>query len=372
MQRKNAGNDRPMQQLSAVLRKGWKEAGPELEQWLDRTFEGKWAQDLREAAAFPPGMILDPRSGTGFASRPSEATREGVRQMTMVLQARFLQHQARGDSSAALDDLAMLLAVSRTIRNHAPSAFSWDSRALELETLTQFDAWLRQVGPRPALLRRALDELNRHEAERPPLADQVKAGYLEYQNSFDNPPSWLWKQNDPAARLYRLGYQLVAFARQAPWERARIQRIADALFAGWLRAAETDYWKLEDPFIGVPVERPRAIGRFYLEGWQPASEGPAAVLGPARLAHLIDASTTFGDLYPGMWGIWGRGRKIEAEILRRLQSARLKTALALYQIDKKNPPQTLDDLVPHYLPEVPVNPLTGHNLELGDLKEGKP
>ena len=44
---------------------------------------------------------------------------------------------------------------------------------------------------------------------------------------------------------------------------------------------------------------------------------------------------------------------------REVHAAQLVTALALYQVDHGNPPAKLEDIVPAYLAELPVNPSAG-------------
>src|SRR5205823_1520729 len=88
-----------------------------------------------------------------------------------ILVARALQLQARGDDAAALDHLLTALALSRHVRNKAPSYDYMIGVGIEKHAIDALERWLQQVGPRPELLRRAVQELTRHEAAVPPYID---------------------------------------------------------------------------------------------------------------------------------------------------------------------------------------------------------
>jgi hypothetical protein len=74
------------------------------------------------------------------------------------------------------------------------------------------------------------------------------------------------------------------------------------------------------------------------------------------LARLIDESWLVA-----MLPHWSRDqmRRPHVQALARLRAARLQLALTLFQIQEGKPAAALDDLVPRYLAELPVDPVTG-------------
>src|SRR5262249_50302570 len=114
--------------------------------------------------------------------------------------------------------------------------------AVETKALTALERWQHQLGPRETLLRRALQDLQTHECQVPPFSDTIKTEYLLYANILLTPPD-SWSLPLPASDPVRRILEFTSTAEQAPWEKERVSRILNAVFAGWLRSARTDYWE---------------------------------------------------------------------------------------------------------------------------------
>jgi len=56
---------------------------------------------------------------------------------------------------------------------------------------------------------------------------------------------------------------------------------------------------------------------------------------------------------------WTRPCDFAATSRYRVRATRLRVALALYQIEHDRPAEALEELVPKYLPQVPLDPFTG-------------
>lgn len=287
-------------------------------------------------ADVPQGMLTDPRNQDP--------------QLPQVLQAlrpeNFLLWKGCSDPASfvpariptpdeGLEEIVDLLALSRQVRYHAPVQVWRTGRSIEQQALEALEEWQLQVGDDPKLLTRALEELRRHEAELPPPADHVKATYLVFRADLD-------------ALNGTMSFPGVAF--QAPWERARLERVGNALFAGWLRAAE-----------GAPAAW---AARFHVDvtpfvgDWLPPSEGQTS-LTAGRLAESLESSPLMARFF-ARYQLWPEA----VQALRKLRIAELQLAVTLYWAENPmGPPPSLKLLVPRYLPATLVDPLTEKPLQ---------
>ncbi len=286
------------EQLDEVLHKGWPKDAVELGHWLDALFARTWAADFRKAAALPLGLVQDPHS---------------VQEAALLFSARALQLQARGDDTGGLDQVAVALGLARQLRHKTPLQHLLYSLDIEDTALEVFNRWLEKLGPRKELLRRALDVLRRHEEQTPPVSDNIKAEYYQFRNLLDETFS-------PRAGLRG---QLFAFARQVPWEKERERRLLNGYVAAELRVAELPTWKLEEV------------------------KGRARDRGAAR--------AIWEYLIPATDRIVAR----EAKMRCQARAAVLRVALARYEVEQGKPAARLDDLVPRYLPRLPLDPFSG-------------
>jgi hypothetical protein len=301
--------------LGAALEKGWPKDNKELGRWLDRLFAGEWVGEFRKAAAAPPGLVVNPRDASISTLAPEL---QGCREAATLFTGRAVQLQARGEHAAALDHLLVVLGLSRQVGHLTPLFHHSVGQAMEQVALGGLERWLTDLSPRAPLLRRALAALKRHEEERPPLADAVKAEYYVLYNNLDVVFS-------PAGNFQSRRF---ALARQMPWEKERETRIINAAFASALRAASRPFWQK-----GEAEPSSREIAHNYSQ---------------AVWVYLMHAGLNIN-----------RFREGEARAVCTLRAARLQTALALYQVEKGKPAARLEDLVPHYLDKLPLDPFSG-------------
>jgi hypothetical protein len=333
----------------------WPAGDTELNEWLDLMFAGAWANQFWQAADLPLGMVEDPRGLMLNRTIPDDVVqRRGL--VDRLYTARALQLQSRGKNAEALELFAVALAVRRNLLNQAPLwLFHWSQWA-EVQTLNGFNRWLDHVGPQPDLLRRALAVLHEHETQRPPLSGNVKAEYLVFQNSLDDPSRWLFR--DTAASRWQIDVLTTAWSM--PWERERRARLVDAVFAGWLRSAETDYWQLPAP--ASPPEgaarKPPSREAMIVRDWLPPAEGSGVSLTRERLRRLLDGAGVLNEVFPWDWSII---RARDTQVLCQVRAERLKTALALYQVEQGKPAARLADLVPRFLAALPADPFSGQS-----------
>lgn len=367
--------------IGQILREGWPVKEQKLGQWLDRMFKGEWFGQLREAADLPLGMVENPRDTIVYRYN---SDLDMADRLAPLLGARALQLQARGDDSAALDHLIVLLAVSRNMRNHATTRTYWTGASMELNALHALEQWLTHLEKKPKLLRRALEELQRHEASLPPATDALKGDYVVMRNTLES-LSFVSRYFEYGDRqgVSRGIRELAALAGEMPWEKARRQRILNAAYGGYLRFAEAEYPVMADQALtDQEARRTRdgdrtAPGFRYLQSWLPAESGRGASLSRERLDRLIDRS------WLGNFWLWqGEVGLSERASLCRVRGSRLVLALGLYAMDKGKSPSSLDELVPGYLPApLPSDPYSGKSfryrvsqgeqVHMGDTPDGE-
>jgi hypothetical protein len=292
-----AGVGEADEQASAVVEKGWGAAGKELRAALDQAFAGEWTKTLAEAARKPLGVVDDPRRLNNTSQLPhlEAAWRAGK-----FLAAQGLRLQAeKGDHAAFVAYLDMGLALARNLEHAGCTGSSRTARSVEQTMLEAHHRWLEQLPHEPKLLARAEAVLRRHEEQLPPDEERL-ANYLIDRNSLDAPERWL-AQN---ARVGPDEAQMLALALSAPWERARQERGLRAL----------------------------------------------------RFAQSVpDSAYPFVAMFPGTIGLSnGKPRPLARQFA--LTAARTVTALRRYLAENQKPAERLKQLVPAYLPAVPLDP----------------
>jgi hypothetical protein len=317
---------------------------------IDRPLEGKkddWHPRMDEALRLPVGTIETPRKD---GQAPTLGHLPGVSKMTEALRRRATDAQGAGKPVRALDDLAQMLVLSRTLRNKAPLAGYLAGVATEQSALDGVDLWLAHEKPAPAHLARLLDDLNRHAAQVPTPRDCLEGEAYRAAGMLEIPTIWSLNTRGAADRIPEPWLARgVVLSLEIPWEAERRDRLWQLVWAGLFRAIETPNWDLPEGDAAVPgSEGTRAI----LHGWLPAAGGPSTT----DVARLLEASwLTDARLFAPVVTL----RNAATKSRWRVDSTRLAVALARYRLDTGRPAATLDALVPQYLPALPVDPYSG-------------
>jgi hypothetical protein len=314
--------------------------------WLP---EVKWLAKVDEAARLPIGPIEAPRGdGQPLSVRHLPNCR--------LLTVRLHGLAAQESPGRGLEHLTQILVLSRCMRLKASlEAYQAgvESEAIGLEGMEKL---LRAHGRTdPKLMRRALDELIRHVAETPPPVDCLKTECYRAGGFVLVPNSWTFElpgaggpQRIPEPWLTRG----LVLSMELPWESERKTRLWQAVWAGLFRTIETPHWQLPQD-AAVLIDATPATQRI-LRGWLPAADGSS--LTGVQLARLLDASWLSNErLFCPVEQLHAAASRSHWQVEARRQAA----ALQLYQLEERKIAQKLDDLVPKYLPVLPVDPYSG-------------
>jgi hypothetical protein len=298
------GTARALQEAAwATLERGWPAEDQEVGPLLDTMFADDWVKRLTEAADLPLGLVEDPRRTTAASS---SLNREPYRYMAVLLAARGLQQQAKGDNAVFVEHLRIGLSLSRNLRNRSrvePSAIGLDVERLLLQGL---ERWLERLDGQPELLGRALDVVRRHEAETPSDPwDTWRAELLVALNTAEEPQELLLGRNRDDD--HHATNQLLATSMLLPWEQMRTQRLVRLL-----------------------------------------SQADRNVL-----------RKTAGEVHPFVFNLGmmvsARGLPLNRALVG-VRAAELMLALRLHQAETGRPAEALAQLVPKILPAVPLDP----------------
>ncbi len=328
-------------------------AGPKLQEAFSAIEQAAggdaWLKLVEDVPRLPVGVIETPHAD---GPPPTLHHLRASQTMTDRLRALATRKLAAGEPGPAFEHLALLLALSRNLRNKAPLESYLAGVAAEESALVGLDECLHGAKPTNEL-RRALDELNRHAAETPPPIDCLRTECLRSGGLLANPLAWSFASPGGGGRnAERWLAGGIALSLEMPWEAERKTRLWQLVWAGLFHAAETPWSEFPPPDgLGGADTTRKIVG-----AWRPPAEGPGASIPPGELARLVDSSwLSDRRLFPPAAPL----RAAATRARWRVDASRLKVALALYQLDNGAPAATLDRLVPMYLPELPPDPYGG-------------
>ncbi len=300
-------------QMMVVTSHGWPGGRPELAGWLDAWFaDDSWLQSLAEAAQLPLGVVQSPRD---MDIGPLGKHNQEVNTIAHLLVARGLQQQAAGKPEVFVEYLNIGLNLSRNLRHKSPPDQVSTGQQIEEVLFTGLDHWLEQFNGRPELLKQVNDILRRHQAETPvnPL-ETAQAEYLVRLNSFNRlseiAPNYNSHRSDSLGAFnLKTERELLQLVLQVPWERARMLRFLH-------------------------------LGQLNLS--------PAPVQVPRMLKPLVQYYYSIPLQYV-------KNPRAQCNSVAR----QLRVALRQYQIENGKPADQLAQLVPNYLPAIPLDPYDG-------------
>jgi hypothetical protein len=319
-----------------AIENGWPERDEVLRRWLDELARGEWWETLKSAVGRRVGAPPDPH---GF----DVAAVESARRMGLMLAARSLQLQKRGDYDAALEPLELALTLTANLQLFANGHQLSVALIVQSEALSVLGDWANGVGARPSLLRRALSAVQANDCGRTPLTTAVDVEFVRALRPYDG------MKND-------FERTLVQFATAVPWEADRDRRFFEAVREGYMRYAALDFRTAAAAFGSRPGQNDANLGQAVLWRWV----GPSGTIAQTdetgrSLVEYINRSPWLNDapiVYVPELSVW-------YYVQTQLQGSILRLALMLYQCDHGRLPDSLDALVPDYLKTLPADPYTG-------------
>jgi hypothetical protein len=327
-----------------------------------------WLAPIAELVRLPVGMIEAPPAAGQVASliHLPVCNKMAAR---MVLLVRV--DQQAGKPTAAFDRIAQMLAMSRSLRCRALLVSYHAGVDIEAGALGELESVLTTGKPNRELLRRALDELNRHADQTPRPLECVQSECYRAGGVLVNPVVWGFAGRDRAAGAVPERWLAggIAMSLEMPWEDERRTRLWQAVWAGLFRGIETPHWQL--PAATNDLVGASETTRKILAGWEAGGTGPGASLTRAQLARLLDASWLSDEL---LFTSVQTLRTAATRSRYRVAANRIAVALALYHVERGQPAAKLADLVPQYLAELPIDPYSGepfrYRVSVGEQIEG--
>ncbi|MBM4071419.1 MAG: hypothetical protein FJ271_21155 [Planctomycetes bacterium] len=314
--------------------------------------KGPWLATLTQAARLPVGIIETP-PGDGPSPLPRYLDPAGKMGDRLARLAEEAWNDNRPD--AALDYIRLMLALSRNLRNRAPESAYFLGTMIEDSALHSLNAALARHKPSIAFLKRALAELTRHDADAPTALDCVRTECFRAGGLVNAPVAWTFYAGIEGHGRVREGWLAgaIALSLELPWEQERKLRLWRAVWGGLLRGAETPLWQLQRDF-GNKLDSGKDSTREILRGWVPDDNDPSMTRD--RLARLLDESWLSDPrLFAPVMNLRVAGTRSRC----RIDMSRLSLALNLYRLHEGRTAPRLADLVPRYLPELPIDPYRG-------------
>jgi ABC-type transport system involved in multi-copper enzyme maturation permease subunit len=372
-------------ETTSVLRNGWGDPRKdhlELGEWLNRLFTDSWqksAEEVRKASVLPPDVLIDPLTPPQELDDEIVQNTQNTGWIVNVFVLRGLHLQAGGDYKQALEHFFDALSVTRHMRHCALIRVFTAGLASENTALHAIDLWRHELGKakqvsnseKLGLLKTALDGLAHHEETLPSVLDCLKAEYLFVRNEVYDPKimETYYGREKRSAVLHAAGE--ARLLEVLPWEKNRVDRLLDSVFAGWLRALALDLPTLRehmqaDQQADQALHRSRNANRYVLGAWMPAEGDSQGQESRERLAALVDRSW-LRDILPSSVSHLAT---VVPDNLSRLRLLRIRLAVALYKAQAGNEArlESLEMLVEmKVLPTIPINPLTGLAFSEKDL-----
>jgi hypothetical protein len=309
-----------------VMYNGWPKRDDTASEVAKLAMQGDWLAPFRQAAAAPDTPMQDPRDELFDQQRWILE----LRGMCKWICAYALYQQSQGRQAEALDLLVDVLAVARDVQNSATMDNYPLGIDLESKALLTLRTWSENPMVPPELLEKAVKETLKHEENRPPFADVVKAEYLMVNEYLSGAVELSHRWSDHVPAWQKLAQ---AAAISAPWEHARRQRIVDEFFDRLLKLAKMDTVDVrKSEFSGQGLINSKSIDSepYYLDAM--------FRFGPRRMP-IFDAAPSLCDL----------------------RATQICLALHAYEVRGGKPANELADLVPNLLPKVPIDPYCGQD-----------
>ncbi|MFO0935442.1 MAG: ABC transporter permease [Gemmataceae bacterium] len=303
--------------------------------YLDVHFKNtEWLDEWRKILGKPPGVLIDPNDTNEFTPIMEI---EQVGSMLKVLEVRCLQQQLAGNPAVAVEYFDLLLTAIRSMRHQTILISHLVAARHEREVVATIMRWLERLDREPVLLKKLADVLERHlQASVEDPRNLLLANQVMLRNTITNLDRWFnrYRINRSMQDRHEIEANLLQFCWNVPWEKERLHRAV-----GLYNSANPPP-SLTDRLI-TQLKWPITGGTTVI-----ASE-PKTYFAGMAVSPLFEYSQGI-DLF--------RITRQEKTRLTELRSTRLIVALRQFEAEKGHLPESLDELVPKYLSELPIDP----------------
>ena len=337
----------------------WNQASPARRRWLESGQEALeiWRRgtDRPDALNVPPGVLT------------FETRMDAVQKLRSLGRLAWLQGsrlEAEGDVEGALDWHLSLLRSSRHCGQRGTFIDRLIGIGMHRWASDHLIRWAADPKVDARMLRRALDAALAAGAATPPTSDGLKAEYLSFLHSIDDPELML-RIHDSFTTPTPAGGSVTNYGATAGWrssltrvrrralnEPARSRRVVRLVFANWLAYCDRPPGQRPPrvvPNPKLPLEsRSRALlaDLYAIDATAP---GPARALPPQKLANwygsTIDALMAL-TYFDALERAIARERSLQGNLLVALASG-------LHLREHGEYPGTVEDLVGPYLKALP-------------------
>ena len=331
----------------------WSKAGTVERGWLARNRE---ALDLwRRGTERPKALYVPSKSMTIM----TQLTVVGeIRKCTRLAQLEASRLEAEGDLEGAWRWYRAIFRSSRHLGRRSTVIERLVGSQMHDVACRRLTRWANDPRITPELLRPALDAAIADYATTGPLSDNLKVEYLVFLTGCDD-PDLVWKcMTDP--NVLGTSKTVVWFARDLNLfrlskgfknEPERSRRVIRLVFANLLATCDLPPERRPPVACSLPNSNPSSkttvlVDLCSLDGSAPA---PARALPPEKILEWFNTTLFASQILPAFSNF------IKAIDRERTTQASLVIALAnrLFEIERGQPPETVEELVGPYLKALP-------------------
>ena len=303
---------------------------------------------LRQALAFPHWRLVDPKQVAEFETPDEEY--KALREFARLLSAEALQRKRKGDVDGALESCQTILKLCRHMDDE-PYLFAFlvQKTIFSIGVVTLWEGVLSDADASATAYRAVLAELRAWDIDRA----FVRA--LKGERAFTN-EMYEWLRRNPFSL----------------WQTVVGEKSVDLMFSlsprNWFAENQLLMLQFHRQLIsvaqkGVPYDR-QQLRQLIAEFKRKCRKGWTVTLGKWKISwRHYDLAEVAINTYDSLFD-----RVTDTHALQRVTMTAL--ALRLYRKENGRYPENLQQLVPKYLPSVPIDPYDGKPLRYRKLQKG--
>ena len=327
----------------------WATAGPAERAWLEgsRPALEIWRRGTERREA----LALSPRSITIETSSPFV---QDLRYLVRLARIQGSRLESEGDPAGAWEWYRAIFRTSRHLGPRATMIERFVGGQFHRIACNQLTRWASGPGVDAAMLRKALDAAIADYSETRPISENLKAEYLAFANTYDDPglmrKCLAFPEETGLSRATTLernpaAFNILRVLRREPERSRRVLRLVFANLLAW-----SDLPTGARPPIAASLANPVASSSTkVLIDLRAVADPRVCPIPPAEVARWFESSYYARGLMPAfaqLDGAIGTERAIQAALV-------LTLAGRLFETDRGRPPSAPEELVGSYLEALP-------------------